>query len=118
MKIIKYLFLIIGIISLFFINYSNLTFDKNQMQYLIIGGSLIGYLILNFSEKVKMTNKIRILLAKIILMISGISFIGSFLLYFNQMIPLALLVTSLFVAISVASSMFLTLKKFKISEGL
>ncbi len=113
MKLIKYIFLIVVIISLFFINYSNLAFDKNQMQYLIIGGSLIGYLIMILSEKVKMADKIRTILAKAILVISGISFIGSFLLYFNKTLPLTLLVTSIFVAISVAASMVITIRKIQ-----
>jgi hypothetical protein len=59
---VKYIFLVVGVITLFFIDYHSLSIKHNYTQYLLLVGSCIGYIGVSISnntfDKVKYVTKL------------------------------------------------------------
>ena len=71
-KYIKYSFLIVAVITLFFIDYSNLAFKNNFTPYIFLIGSILGFAAMLIAEKKPLKVNTRRLIAKLGLIYTSI----------------------------------------------
>ena len=83
-KYIKYSFLVVGVIVLFFIDYSNLAFKHNFAPYIFLLGSILGFSVMLIAEKKPLKVNTRMLIAKLGLIYTSILILfGLLLIYYD-----------------------------------
>ena len=83
-KYIKYSFLVVGFITLFFVDYSNLAFKNNFTPYIFLIGSILGFSAMLIAEEKPLNMNIRRSIAKLLLLYGLVFiFVSALLIYFN-----------------------------------
>jgi uncharacterized membrane protein YfcA len=108
-KLLKYTFVIVVVVTLFFIDYSVLDYSNNFKQYTILLGSIVGFFTMFFVEKYPLKRNIRRIIAKIVIACALIGALLGLLQLFYFDIPLKKVIFSLLSACLICIGMVYTL---------